>query len=354
MSASLRCSPFPSLTSSIAISGLVSIVIPTHKRPALLQETIESSLAQDYKDLEIIVVDDAGEPPVASLALRAAQQRPGVRYVDRTAHLPGGGGQQARNLGRKLAQGQYILFLDDDDLLSPTCISRRVERLRDDGEAGACVGQCAVFRDTPKPDDPLWRVWITDQDDLEKFLSNRVPWQTSGPLWRATALDSVGPWDESLQGGHDYEFHIRALARGINFCKLSEIDYFWRAPRPDSYSGHQAFKIQHQQGAHIEAMCKGMQAIDRNCAWTRVRRAAAWKESVRLAMLCRLNGGRHKTAQKVLSQAKESGCAPHGEFIEASLAIASWFRVGDKIPALSFLHRRGLIEPDAAGTSVQP
>jgi hypothetical protein len=56
----------------------------------------------------------------------------------------------------------------------------------------------------------------------------------------------------------------------------------------------------------------------------------------------------------VLSQAKESGCAPHGEFIEASLAIASWFRVGDKIPALSFLHRRGLIEPDAAGTSVQP
>jgi hypothetical protein len=176
------------------------------------------------------------------------------------------------------------------------------------------------------------------------FLSNRVPWQTTGPLWRIKALDRVGAWDQDLAAGHDYEFHIRALAVGTRFCKHTEVDYFWRAPRPDSYSGHEAFKVQHRQGAHIEAMCRGMQAIDRNDAWTSSRRAAAWKEAMRLAMMCRLNGGSLKISQKMLFQARTSGCAPQGEFIETSLALMWWFHIGGKIPALSFLHRRGLVD----------
>jgi len=330
-------------------SSLVSIVIITHRRLKLLREALDSAISQDHPRLEIVVVDDAGEAEVAKLVADRSRVDQAVRYVNRLVHLERGGGQQSRNLGLRESRGEFVLFLDDDDLLEPTCISGRVRDLLSDPEADACVGQCALFTETPTSGNPLWRDWTSDQDDLEMFLSNRVPWQTSGPLWRRQALVSVGEWDESLGSGQDYEFHIRALARGIKFARRPIVDYHWRTPRPDSYSGLDAFKVQHKKGYHIDAMQRGMAEIDRNAAWTPQRRNAAWCECIRLAALCRLNGGSNRTAQRLLSQARRSDCAPFVELLQVRLAIAAWFKLAHKIPALTYLNRCGLLHSHQAG-----
>ncbi|MEW6118583.1 MAG: glycosyltransferase family A protein [Pseudomonadota bacterium] len=97
----------------------VSIIVPTHNRPALLGEALASLRAQDFTDWEAIVVDDASTPPVAPVhgdaRIRVARQ------------FPGRGGAAAKNRGIEEAHGRIIAYLDDDDLYDPAYLARAVE-----------------------------------------------------------------------------------------------------------------------------------------------------------------------------------------------------------------------------------
>lgn len=88
----------------------LSIIIPTHNRPQLLQRAIRSALAQTLPDIEIIVVDDGSKPPVA------LSDYPQVKIIRLS---PNQGGAAARNRGAEIAKARWITYLDDDDELMP-------------------------------------------------------------------------------------------------------------------------------------------------------------------------------------------------------------------------------------------
>jgi glycosyltransferase involved in cell wall biosynthesis len=106
----------------------VSVVVPTRNRPRFLRQAVASVLSQVDVDVEVIVIDDASDSPAAREALRFTDTR--VR-VDVRRH-PGGAGR-ARNQGLARARGNWVAFLDDDDLLAPT---RLRAHLDDVGAAG--------------------------------------------------------------------------------------------------------------------------------------------------------------------------------------------------------------------------
>lgn len=322
----------------------VSVIIATYRRTAFLCEALHSVLDQSASNVEIVVVDDAGEPDTAAAVLDIARNRGAIRYIRRSDYTPKAGGLPSRNIGTKLSNGRFVLFLDDDDLLAPSCLECRLEVLENNPVVDFCVGQCAKFQGVPKPGDPLWYPWTDDQDDLQMFLSNRVPWQTSGPLWRREALCKVGEWDESLKSGWDYEYHVRALAAGARGVRIPVIDYYWRLPRADSYSGFDAFKHQHRRGDHILAFCKSIDAVGQHGQWTPPRKNAAWREAIRLAFLCRLHNGTRRTAQPVLDTARKWGCGSMLAHAEASTLVAGWITVADKLLPLSYLARRRLAD----------
>jgi glycosyltransferase involved in cell wall biosynthesis len=321
----------------------VSVLIATYRRTDLLRETLRSVRDQTLKDIEIIVVDD-GDEATADAAAKLVQESGAIRYVKRSEYTDKAGGSPSRNLATRLSSGRYLLFLDDDDLLAPTCLERRMVVLDGRSDVEFCVGQGAKFRGTPKPSDELWCEWTDGQDDLLAFLSNKVPWQTSGPLWRREALNRVGKWDESLGAGHDYEFHIRALAVGSRGHKLSDVDYYWRLPRTDSYSRFEAFQRQHRAGYHVVAFCKGIDAVGRHGQWTPARKNAAWREAVRLAAVCRLHGGSRQTAQAAIDTARKWRCAGAMAYTEATACIAAWMKVSSKLLPLSYMARRRLVD----------
>lgn len=93
---------------------LVSVVVPTHNRPALLARALRSACHQTYRDLEIIVVDDASRDDTAGVVQALGDSR--IRYL---RHETNRGGAATRNTGIRAARGEYMAFLDDDDMWEP-------------------------------------------------------------------------------------------------------------------------------------------------------------------------------------------------------------------------------------------
>jgi glycosyltransferase involved in cell wall biosynthesis len=98
----------------IADKPLISVIIPTYNRADLIERAIASVIQQSYENLEIIVVDDASQDNTAEVVSRFCDRR--VRYV---CHQTNQGGSEARNTGINRSEGQYIAFLDSDDIWLP-------------------------------------------------------------------------------------------------------------------------------------------------------------------------------------------------------------------------------------------
>ena len=203
----------------------VSVIIPAHDRAAELPQTLASVAAQSFADWDVLVVDDHSAEDVAAVV--AAADDPRIRY----ARLPDGrsGAPAARNFGAAATAGDYVIFLDSDDLLAPDALRRRVELLESRPDLEAAVWACQMFRDAAGDVPLLWNVLDKPgDDDLDRFLRGDIIWQTTSPAWRRSALAKVGPWDEASLSGQDWEFHLRALLAGLRYEKIDEVDHYWR------------------------------------------------------------------------------------------------------------------------------
>jgi glycosyltransferase involved in cell wall biosynthesis len=215
----------------IKMKPLVSIVIPTKNRRDLLRETIDSVVSQTYVNWEAIVVDDGSEDHTGEMiqSIAAADQR--VRYVHRESRPAGA--STCRNTGLSSARGEYVVFLDSDDLLAPACLERRVQVMEQNPKIDFAVFLARMFHTLPGDGKYLWNHFTTE-DDLDRFLRLDAPWPTCGPLWRKTSLARIGSWEERALSAQDWEFHIRAIAAGLNYLKIPEVDSYCRSVRPGS------------------------------------------------------------------------------------------------------------------------
>jgi glycosyltransferase involved in cell wall biosynthesis len=321
---------------------LTSIVIPVKNRANVLAETLESTRAQTSADFEVIIVDDGSVDDTIAIGRGFDKLLPSLKLIRRDVVRPNeSGAQVCRNIGIDAALGNYVLFLDSDDLLTPHCIEHRMQYLNRHPELAFAVWQGTKFDEIPKPDDEVWAEWQFVQDDLLLFLQNKIPWQTTGPLWRSAALRQLGGWDEDLvSAGHDYEFHVRALSFGLDYHRVPIKDYHWRRPRTDSLSSFESFKAHHRSGAHITAFVKALEIVERANKLTEARKLAAWQEAVRLASQCLLFGGDKSTARGSLDSARKWRCVGTAEFLEAMTCIAFWGRVAGRVPSLWYISKR--------------
>src|SRR5258708_5062942 len=117
--------------------GLVSTIIPVHNRALLLREAVASVLAQTYRPVEIIVVDDGSTDETGQEADALAKSHLEVRAI----HRQNGGPGTARETGRLVARGEFIQYLDSDDLLLPTKFELQVAGLRRCGDCAVSYGR---------------------------------------------------------------------------------------------------------------------------------------------------------------------------------------------------------------------
>jgi glycosyltransferase involved in cell wall biosynthesis len=230
---------------------LITIIIPTKNRCSLLQETLDSVLAQTYSDWEVIVVDDGSEDGTIEILESLTDER--IRFIKRDS-MPSGA-PACRNIGAENAQGEHLIFLDSDDLLLPHALERRAQLMESNLELdfAAYVGE--MFVASPGDQGVLWNI-PTGKPDFDRFLGLDVSWQTSGPIWRAEFFHRIGGWAETLLCGQDSELHLRALSFDPHYQYCVEVDYAIRAGNVARQSVGGNWKTVEGQLSHAQSVIK--------------------------------------------------------------------------------------------------
>ncbi len=221
----------------------VSIIIPAYNHAAFLQKTLESALAQDWHDYEIIVVDDGSKDstPQVATAFGAA-----VRYLPQTNH----GMAATRNIGIQHSTGELLSFLDDDDLWLPHYLSTVVAQFRADPELGGLHTGYQLTSDKAGEDFPLQGTRTVPADDLYKNLLEGGFFPPSSVTVRRAVLDKVGVFDETLQGCADWELWLR-VSREHKFRGIPDVLVKYRI-----HAGGLSSNVEHMTQDRLKAIGK--------------------------------------------------------------------------------------------------
>ena len=183
---------------------LVSVIIPTYNRWPLVTETIDSALGQDYPNVEVIVVDDGSTDETETELTKRYGSR--VRYLKQENQGPGA----ARNTGIEIAAGEYIAFLDSDDLWLPNKLSVQVAAMADNEEWALAYNPCLIVAADGRNTGQLYMHTGRGRtgDNFELML-NLQPIMTSAVIMRRAVFDKVSAFDEEMLSAQDVDLWLR-------------------------------------------------------------------------------------------------------------------------------------------------
>lgn len=205
---------------------LVSVIIPTYRRAGMLAEALESVRAQGYPNLDVIVVDDGSRDSTAEVVALHGEW---VRYLEQ----PNRGASAARNRGIREARGEFIAFLDDDDLWRPGKLKEQLRffKLRPEAAINICGAQFI--------------------DERHRVIGERIPPEVmpldlleigvppgaicSGTLVKRECLEAVGGFDETLFGCEDREWLLRVAQHHPLHCLPAPLVWMRVHGGPRSY-----------------------------------------------------------------------------------------------------------------------
>lgn len=199
--------------------GTVSTIIPVFNRARMLIEAVESVLAQTYPDLEVILVDDGSTEETWKVCQKLALRDDRVR-IRRREHVGRPG--VVRETGRSLARGEYVQYLDSDDLLAPERFEKMIETLEQG--AGADLAYSATRRYTTGAEPanaPAGRTGETFTRIFPEILAEK-PWFTSSVLYRREICDRAGAWSD-LRFLEDVELDARMGRLGARIAHCPEL-----------------------------------------------------------------------------------------------------------------------------------
>lgn len=191
---------------------LVSIIIPVYNAERFVRQALQSALEQTYGNIEVIVVNDGSTD--RSPEIISGFMDPRMRVI----HQRNKGGSAARNAGIEIARGEYIKFLDADDVLLLETIEKQLEHSRKLSESEIVFGdfnfinregiirEVSTFKETD----------VLSAEPETFFLSN---WKIliSCPLHRKEYLERIGGFDEKLPYGQESDLHFRLSLNGVRF-----------------------------------------------------------------------------------------------------------------------------------------
>jgi len=195
-------------------SSLISCIVPVFNGERYVREALDSIVAQTHCPLEIIVADDGSTDGTAAIVAVFGER---VRYFKQSNEGPAA----ARNLGISVATGDFVAFLDADDLWHPEKLERQLARFQARPELDYCVTHAQNF-------------WIAEMvAEAEKFQRHRIsgplPGYVTGTLMaRRVVFDAVGLFNPALAHGDSTDWFLRAAERGALMDILADVLLFRR------------------------------------------------------------------------------------------------------------------------------
>lgn len=198
---------------------MISVIIPTYNRAKYITEAIESVLVQTYTDYEIIVVDDGSSDDTEIIIENYKSKHKNIVYIRQTNSGPA----VARNNGMRSARGEWIAFLDSDDIWDPIKLEYQMKCLKESNSL-VCFSNHSTFENPsdiikhPMPQNT--DQWFEANISIQDFVLLKKHFQTSGIIFNSCLFPSKHVFDESLKfSGEDHKLYYDLFSR----CPISYI-----------------------------------------------------------------------------------------------------------------------------------
>lgn len=210
---------------------LVSVIIPAYKAGQYLEETVQSVLNQTHRNLELIIVDDGSPDNQAEAVAPLVASDDRIQYIKQK----NGGVSSARNHGFRLCKGEYIAFLDADDIWLPNNLAIKIAKFESDAEYGLVHSDKAIMDGQSK---------LTGEikhgkeghilEDLLLWNGTCIP-TPSSILVKREVVEKVGGFDLELSNAADQEFFFR-VSNHYKVGRVSEVTWWYRVHDSNMHS----------------------------------------------------------------------------------------------------------------------
>lgn len=196
---------------------MISVIIPAFNASDYLNQTVKSVLSQSYRDWELIIINDGSRDNTLDIARNLVKTDERIKVYDKS----NGGVSSARNLGIQKALGDYLAFLDADDIWEPYFLQACLEALEVNKNLGLVHSDLAIINEKGQKTGQIKR------GKSGQLLESILAWEKhtvsppSGILVRKNVLSEIGGFDEKISNNADQDFYIRC-ARKFTFGRVAE------------------------------------------------------------------------------------------------------------------------------------
>ena len=203
----------------------VSVIIPSFNSGEFLDEAIQSVAGQTYKNLEIIVVNDGSSDNTEEIVRRWQKQDSRIRYIE---HRFNKGLAAARNTGIKNSYGEYIAFLDADDVWIPTKLEVQIHAIEKEKVQGAFSNWWIWDNFSGSKKLAFFENPLRGSKDIINSLVKKNFGNSSTFVTKKEIFNQIGFFDETLKASEDYDFWLRLFFNNIKIAWINEPLVFYR------------------------------------------------------------------------------------------------------------------------------
>ncbi|WP_266202561.1 glycosyltransferase family 2 protein [Pontibacter kalidii] len=196
---------------------LVTIVTPAFNRGDIITATIESIQRQSYKNWELLIVDDGSTDNTEEVINHIRKKDERIIFFKRPSHHKKGA-NSCRNFGIQNAKGEFIKWVDSDDLLDPDALQKQIDTFKDNPGLNVCFSHGRFFNNETFELEERWSRKLSSDDPLWDHIRNELMWPIGGPLWRKKFVENL-PFDIDLKNSQEWLMH------GIQTLRLKNDEY---------------------------------------------------------------------------------------------------------------------------------
>ena len=188
----------------------ISVVIPCYNQAPYIAETLQSVIAQSYKNLEIIIINDGSTDKSPEIVKSFEAKHKNIKVFN----IENGGVSKARNLGIEKASNELIFLMDGDDTINEEYIEKLYAEFENDSETIISIGKAAYFGNHAGE-------WTFPKFTMKKMLHGNIIF--CGLMFKKQDWERAGKFDENLKYREDWDFFIRLS--NLNPNKIKQVDY---------------------------------------------------------------------------------------------------------------------------------
>lgn len=215
------------------MSPKISVLIPAYNREKYIEECVQSVLNQTFSDFEVIIINDASTDKTAEISKKICEKDPRVKLINHKENKLRSG---ALNTGIENSKGEYICFLDSDDIYLPSKLESQINFLEKNKEVDGVYGDYIYFKEGEEGERVITAIldvgYVKDHlvrihngEDIPPMIKGWIP--SCSALIRSYVFDKIS-FDEKLTNMEDFDMWLQILGAGFQMVRIPELTYKYR------------------------------------------------------------------------------------------------------------------------------